>query len=252
MPIEFPTPQFTGETFTSGGKTWVWNGYAWDAATPTAIGATGATGATGFGATGATGPAGDPGGATGATGVIGATGETGATGIGATGATGPAGSPGGATGATGSTGVIGATGSTGPQGATGAAGATGVVPTNASFTTITTTGEASFGKIVETKQVLSGGSVALNLNTATLFYVTINQATTFSFTNSPSSPKVFSFTVQTVGNGTSYAINWPSSVRWQYNFVPLVTTTSGKIDTFTFLTHDGGSNWFGFISGQNA
>jgi hypothetical protein len=24
-----------------------------------------------------------------------------------------------------------------------------------------------------------------------------------------------------------------------------------KIDTFTFLTHDGGSNWFAFTSSQN-
>ncbi len=147
---------------------------------------------------------------------------------------------------------VGATGPAGATGPSGVTGATGVVPTNALFTTITTTGEASFGKIVETKQVLSGGSASLNLNTATLFYVTINAATTFSFLNPPSSPKVFSFTVQTVGNGPSYSVNWPASVKWQYNFTPSVTSTSGKIDTFIFLTHDGGSNWFGFISGQNA
>ncbi len=65
MPIDFPIPTNIGELFTAGGKTWIWNGYAWDAVTPTAIGATGptgATGATGVGSQGSTG-------ATGATGV---------------------------------------------------------------------------------------------------------------------------------------------------------------------------------------
>ena len=103
--IDFPIPTFIGEQFSSGGKTWQWNGYAWDSVTPTAIGATGPAGATGFGATGATGF-----GATGATGLQGGTGATGATG-----ATGPQGTPGGATGITGATGVQGATGATGPK-----------------------------------------------------------------------------------------------------------------------------------------
>jgi len=73
MPITFPIPTFVGETYSAAGKTWQWNGYAWDSIANTAsIGATGATGATGLGATGATGVGTQ--GATGATGPIGATG----------------------------------------------------------------------------------------------------------------------------------------------------------------------------------
>jgi hypothetical protein len=83
MPIDFPIPTFIGELFTAGGKTWIWNGYGWDAVTPTAVGATGATGVIGstgpIGATGTTGPEGATG-PIGATGVIGATGSTGADG----------------------------------------------------------------------------------------------------------------------------------------------------------------------------
>ena len=45
MPITFPTPTTIGEQFASGGKTWQWNGYAWDSiANASALGATGATG----------------------------------------------------------------------------------------------------------------------------------------------------------------------------------------------------------------
>jgi len=45
MPITFPIPTTIGEQFSSGGKTWKWNGYAWNSvANASAIGATGATG----------------------------------------------------------------------------------------------------------------------------------------------------------------------------------------------------------------
>ena len=48
MPITFPTPTTIGEQFASGGKTWQWNGYAWNSiANAAAIGATGIQGATG-------------------------------------------------------------------------------------------------------------------------------------------------------------------------------------------------------------
>ena len=52
MPIDFPDNPTLNEEFTSAGKTWKWNEYAWDAITLTPVGATGATG---IGATGATG-----------------------------------------------------------------------------------------------------------------------------------------------------------------------------------------------------
>jgi hypothetical protein len=139
MPINFPIPTYVGELFPAAGKTWRWNGYAWDAVTETAVGATGATGsqgATGIGATGDVGPQGATGlegstglqGATGDVGGEGATGPQGATGIqGATGEVGATGSTGleGATGVIGATGDIGSTGATGLQGATGLEGATG-------------------------------------------------------------------------------------------------------------------------------
>lgn len=56
MPITFPTPTFVGQTYSAAGKTWQWNGYAWDSiANTAAIGATGATGPAGSGGGGATG-----------------------------------------------------------------------------------------------------------------------------------------------------------------------------------------------------
>ena len=248
-----------------------------------ATGVVGATGATGIGATGATGL-----GATGATGIgtvfssnpptpitglnwvdtdtmrfyqyyndgatsawvetsssfVGANGAIGATGLGATGATG--------IGLQGVTGATGATGA-GATGATGLQGATGAIPTNATFTTTSVSGEASFGIPIETKATptISGGVLTLLLNTATFFKTTINSNASIVFSNPPSSPKVFSFTFQTIGNGTSYNISWPVAIKWSNGIVPTITSVNNKIDIFTFVTDDGGASWFGFISGQN-
>jgi hypothetical protein len=157
--IDFPIPTNVGETFSAGGKTWVWNGYAWDAV---------------------------------------------------------------------------------PQ-----------IPSTVA--TFKITGEAEFGIPVETKATpsISDGTLTLNLTEATLFYVTINASANVVFLNPPQSPKVFSFNLQTVGNGTSYLVNWPISVKWANGITPIITTTNGKSDIYSFITHDGGLNWYGFISGQN-
>jgi len=79
MPLVFPSNPAVNQTYTAGGKTWVWLGTRW---LPVSSGSTG-------GATGATGPAGTPG-SPGTIGVNGTTGATGATGP--PGATGPVGS----------------------------------------------------------------------------------------------------------------------------------------------------------------
>jgi len=109
MPLDFPTSPTLNEIYTFGGRSWIWNGTAWDVYSTGTAGATGATGPQGN--TGATGP-------TGATGSQGPQGNTGATG--SQGTTGT-------TGATGSQGTTGTTGATGSQGTTGTTGATGPV-----------------------------------------------------------------------------------------------------------------------------
>lgn len=104
--IDFPNAPTVGETFTSSGNTWSWDGVSWNLVRVAA------------GATGPTGP-------TGPSGPAGASGATGATGsAGATGATGPSG-PAGTNGVNGTNGTNGATGPTGPTGPVGATGPTG-------------------------------------------------------------------------------------------------------------------------------
>jgi len=128
---------------------------------------------------------------------------------------------------------------------------TGLLPTTGG----TITGEVLFGIPAETKATptISAGALTLDLSTATLFYVSLNaNVTSFTFSNPPASPKSFSFTLQFVADGTLRAVTWPIAVRWPGGSAPTLTSTANKVDTFTFVTHDGGTNWFGFVSGQNS
>jgi len=63
MSLDFPTLPTLNEIYTFGGRSWQWNGTAWDVYSTIPTGNTGATGATGSqgvtGATGVTGPVGD-------------------------------------------------------------------------------------------------------------------------------------------------------------------------------------------------
>jgi hypothetical protein len=112
----------------------------------------------------------------------------------------------------------------------------------------------TLGSITVTKSTpaIASGTLTINFASASLFYVNLNSnITAFTFLNIPASPKVFSFTLQLVGDGTVRTINWPTSFRWGTAGAPTPTSTLNKVDTYTFVTHDGGTNWFALVVNQN-
>lgn len=126
MAIDFPNTPAVGQSFLSGGRTWIWSGSVWNV--QEGVGPTGPTGPQGdAGISGATGPTGATGPSGGPTGPTGPEGPTGPQGI--IGPTGPTGATGADSQVTGPTGPEGPTGPTGPQGAdslvTGPTGPTG-------------------------------------------------------------------------------------------------------------------------------
>jgi hypothetical protein len=107
---------------------------------------------------------------------------------------------------------------------------------------------------LETKATasISAGTLTLNMMSASLFYVNLNaDITTFTLQNVAASPAVHSFTLQFVGDGNARTVTWPVGTRWAGGTNPTPTSTLNKVDTFTFMTHDGGTNWFAFVSNQN-
>jgi hypothetical protein len=99
---------------------------------------------------------------------------------------------------------------------------------------------------------ISAGTLVLNLETSNIFTVALNAAiTTLTISNPPASGSGGSFTLIFTADGTARSVTWPSSIKWAGGTAPTLTSTSGKVDSFAFFTSDGGTNWQGYVGGQN-
>jgi len=99
---------------------------------------------------------------------------------------------------------------------------------------------------------ISAGTLTLNLETSNIFTVSLNAAiTSITISNPPASGSGGSFTLIFTADGTARAVTWPSSIKWAGGTAPTLTSTSGKVDSFAFFTSDGGTNWQGYVGGQN-
>jgi hypothetical protein len=107
---------------------------------------------------------------------------------------------------------------------------------------------------------ISGGTLTLNLNTATVFDVTLNaNITTLTLANIQSSGLTSSFVLVFTADGTARTVVWPVSFRWSSGgscgggggSAPTLSSENGKKDVFVFFTTDGGTNWQAFVSGQS-
>jgi len=89
--------------------------------------------------------------------------------------------------------------------------------------------------------VTAAGALELDLNTSNYFTKTISGNSTFTFANPAASGQVTAFTLElTHSSGT---VTWPSSVKWNADTAPTLTT--GKTHLFMFVTDDGGSRYRG-------
>ena len=99
---------------------------------------------------------------------------------------------------------------------------------------------------------ISAGTLVLNLETSNIFTISLNAAiTTLTISNPPASGSGGSFTLILTADGTARAVTWPASIKWAGGTAPTITSTSGKADSFAFFTSDGGTNWQGYVGGQN-
>ena len=98
----------------------------------------------------------------------------------------------------------------------------------------------------------SSNATAVNLRTGTNFSHTLTENTTFSFSNPASSGKVSAFTLKLVqdSGASGFTVTWPSSVDWPSATAPTLTATANAVDYFVFITHDGGTTYYGFTAGQ--
>lgn len=98
----------------------------------------------------------------------------------------------------------------------------------------------------------STNATTVNLRDGTNFSHTLTENTTFTFSNPASSGKVSSFTLKIVqdASASGYTVTWPASVDWPSATAPTLTATASAVDYFVFITHDGGTTYYGFTAGQ--
>ena len=96
------------------------------------------------------------------------------------------------------------------------------------------------------------GAETIDLQSATIFQHTLTGDVTYTFSNPPSSGTGFSFVLKVTQDATGgRAITWPSSVDWEDGVAPTLTAGVNDVDVFAFFTTDGGTTYYGFISGQD-
>lgn len=99
---------------------------------------------------------------------------------------------------------------------------------------------------------ITSNILSVDLSLGLVFHAT-NDANinSFSITVPPEmAGQAIYFSLFLIANGSTFTQSW-GSIRWNSGFTPVVTTTNGKADLFTFVSYDGGTTWFGLISGQN-
>ena len=96
----------------------------------------------------------------------------------------------------------------------------------------------------------SSNAATIDLQDGTNFYHDLTENVTYTFSNPASSGKVSAFTLKIAQDSTARTITWPSSVDWPAATAPTISTDSGAIDYFVFITHDGGTTYYGFTAGQ--
>ena len=96
------------------------------------------------------------------------------------------------------------------------------------------------------------GTVTLDMTTGNVFEHTANGGNvTFAFSNPPADNKAGSITLKWIQDSSNRTITWPGSVDWAGGSAPSVTSGSGKVDMYTFLTVDAGTTWYGFQAGAD-
>ena len=95
----------------------------------------------------------------------------------------------------------------------------------------------------------AASTVTCDLATGTSFSVTLDQNTTFAFTNPPSSGTAFSFTLFVTQHSTAVTLTWPGTVDWAGGSAP-DAAAANEVQAYGFFTRDGGTTYYGFLGGS--
>ena len=96
------------------------------------------------------------------------------------------------------------------------------------------------GKIEESTAITSSSNAAtLNLRDGDNFTHTLSENVTYTFSNPAASGKVSAFTLKVIQDSSARTITWPASVDWAGGTAPTLSSGSGDVDVFVFVTYEG-------------
>ena len=115
--------------------------------------------------------------------------------------------------------------------------------------TLNSTGSVKPVTYQETYASISAAStVDCDLLTANHFAVTLDQNTTFTFSNPPASGTSFAFTLIVTQHSTAVTLTWPNTVDWAGGSAP-DAAGNNEVQAYGFITRDGGTTYYGFLGG---
>jgi len=91
-----------------------------------------------------------------------------------------------------------------------------------------------------------GATRTFDCSVANYFTATVDQVSTFTFSNPPATGDAGGFRL-VLTNGGAFAITFPASVDWDGGTAP--TLTASGIDILDFTTSDAGTIWYGTVVG---
>jgi hypothetical protein len=133
-----------------------------------------------------------------------------------------------------------------------------VFATNPTLTGVTLAGEAACADNLVTRATLKdyaiegsaignvGATRTFDLSVANFFSATVDQASTFTFSNPPASGDFGVFVLE-LTNGGAFAVTYPASVDFVGGVAP--TLTAAGVDQLVFTTRDAGTTYLGFVAG---
>ena len=101
---------------------------------------------------------------------------------------------------------------------------------------------------VETYVTLSGTTPTITCTDGNFFGLNTTGNTTFTFASAPASGTGYGFSLRLTAGGT-HTLTWPASVKWPGGTAP-DNPASGETNIYAFVTHDGGTTWYGMVGGE--
>jgi len=102
-----------------------------------------------------------------------------------------------------------------------------------------------------------GAQIPIDLSTGQVFRTKLTIACIgLTLSNIPdnANANAVGFSLLFVGDGTARTFTWnigSTGISWAAGTAPTYTSTANKVDIYSFLSNNGGSNWYGFVGGQN-